>query len=209
MKALLNDAISMTFYSAQDNVPGLDLLPCEFVQQVETSYTQTRQTELLRSRALLISELPHIHPSRILDLDNSTPLSFHLPASLSHKNGHLLLGLFQSPLVHAAGVDIEVEHAVTEKVFQRVSTPAEAALLKSYFGEADQWPTLSFSLKESLVKMASKSANQKMRFNQIEMTEISDARIRLKTPFENSIVQWTKGRIEAHGLLYTACWQLT
>ena len=140
-------------------------------------YKPWREEEFLKSRYLLHKHLRHNHREAIIkDKFGRPTLKDEVKASISHKDGHVIIGIIKNNQGVSCGLDLE-KLGVHNRVLKKICTQEEYQLHLKNEQHINNTATIVFFLKESIFKAY---------FN-LYNTSISFLDIKIKTLLKNNI----------------------
>jgi 4'-phosphopantetheinyl transferase EntD len=137
-----------------------------------STYKPWRQEEFLKSRYLLHKYLKHKHSEAIIkDKFGKPTLHNEVKASISHKDGHVVVGVIKNNQGLACGIDLE-RLGVSNRVLKKICTQEEYELHSKNLQRISNRATLVFSLKESIFKAYFNLHNRAISFLDIKINSL-------------------------------------
>ncbi|MGQ0722523.1 MAG: 4'-phosphopantetheinyl transferase family protein [Candidatus Eiseniibacteriota bacterium] len=198
MSDSLTDALRPLFPAAVEVDAGVPagilgrLFPEEealIARAVEKRRSEFRAGRILARRALSrlgVAEVP------ILAKERRPLWPEGIVGSISHADGCCAVAVARRGPILGVGLDVEVEGAVTERIFARIATPEEREWIHGR-DEPRRWGTVIFSAKEAFYKSLAAVHETWVGFHDVRV-EVQDAGTFRVTPIRESVRAAVAGR---------------
>jgi 4'-phosphopantetheinyl transferase EntD len=154
---------------------------------------EKRRSEFRAGRILARSALARlgVTPAPILAKERRPIWPEGIVGSISHADGCCAVAVARRGPILGVGLDVEVEGAVTERIFARIATPEEREWMRR--GEPRRWATVIFSAKEAFYKSLAAVHEEWVGFHDVRV-EVDDAGTFRVVPIAEAVRSVVAGR---------------